>query len=341
MDKKKYLEELNDLLITQNEKEKDRIKCIEYADNLIDLNLPVIFNIKHFALLVGRTVNEIANIMMNLEEYYYSYVKIPKKAGGYRKLSIPAMSLRIIQKWVLKNLLENIPVSKYAMGFCRKKSIVTNAKSHVGQNCIINLDLKDFFPSITLDQVFRVFYYYGYTINVSYMLARLCTYEKFLPQGAPTSPYISNIVCLKLDKRLSKLAEKYNVIYTRYADDITFSGDYGINKIINIARTIIKDEGFKLNDKKTRIAYKHEQQEVTGLIVSENKVSVRKKYKKKLLQEIYYCKKYGVSNHLEHIESKKRFYKDHLYGKAFFVYMVDRKLGECILHDLEEIEWES
>ena len=341
VNKETYLKELLLLLRENNEKEKDIKACLEYAENLMDLSLPVIFNKTHFSLLVGRDLYEITAIMSTLEINYYSTLQIPKKKGGNRKLLIPAMSLRLIQKWILKNILNNIPISDYANGFYKKRSIVTNAEKHIGKNCIINLDLKDFFPSITLEQVFRIFYYYGYTKEISYLLARLCTYNKALPQGSPASPYISNIVCLKLDKRLSKLAITYKANYTRYADDITFSGDYGIEKIINIAKDIIKEEGFKINNNKTRIAYKHERQEVTGLIISKNKISVKKKYKKKLLQEIYYCKKYGVHSHLKHIKSQKAFYKDHMYGKAYFINMVDKDLGKRIINELDEINWES
>ena len=237
--------------------------------------------------------------------------------------------------------LYNIRVSDYAMGFRKKYSIATNAKIHTGKKCVVNMDLKDFFPSITQKQVFQIFYYYGYTIDVSYLLSRLCTHEGRVPQGAPTSPYLSNIICLKLDKRLSKLAEKCEADYTRYADDITFSGGAGLKSIILRVKEIIEDEGFVVNEKKTRIQFDYQGQEVTGINVSGEKITVNKRYKKKIFQEIYYCKKYGPSNHLKHVGCDKRFYKEHMYGKAYFVHMIEPDIGKEILRQLDEIRWEE
>lgn len=171
-------------------------------------------------------------------------------------------------------------------------------------------------------------------------MARLCTYNNELPQGAPTSPYLSNVVCLKLDKRISELAKKYGASYTRYADDITLSANTDISNIIPFVEKIVTDEGFSLNNKKTRVLYEYQRQEVTGLLVSGNRVRVDKKYIKKFKQEIYYCKKYGVADHLRHIKCDKRFYKEHMYGKAYFVNMVDANLGQRIIKDLDSIVWE-
>lgn len=334
-----YIDELREGLTLAQEKQEDIAAAVKYAENLIALGLPVIFDKEHFAHLVGREKIEITHIMFKLEYYYYNRAYIKKKNGGERILDIPAVSLRIIQKWILDNILYNIKVSEFAVGFCKQKSIVTNASYHVGKECVINLDIKDFFPSITQEEVFRVFYYYGYTAEVSHMLARLCTYNGYLPQGAVTSPYISNIVCLKLDKRISSLAEKYNAFYSRYADDITLSGHYGIKKMLPIVRKIVEDEGFSLNDEKTRILYYYQRQEITGLVVNNGKVRVPKNYLKRLKQEIYYCKKYGPSNHLKHENISKNNFKDYLYGKVYFVYMVDKAIGKGLLEQLNTIDW--
>lgn len=335
-----YIEELRTALIEQNETEEDIDSACKYAENLISLDMPVIFNREHFSLLVGREKEEIYKMVSLLESHYYQQVTIKKKSGGDRILSVPALTLKEIQKWILDNVLSKMYVSPYAMGFQKEKSIVTNAKVHVGKKCVVNLDLKDFFPSVKLEKVFRAFYYYGYTISVSYLMARLCTYNNELPQGAPTSPYLSNVVCLKLDKRISELAIKYGASYTRYADDITLSANTDISNIIPVVEKIVTDEGFSLNNKKTRVLYEYQRQEVTGLLVSGNKVRVDKKYIKKFKQEIYYCKKYGVADHLRHIKCDKRFYKEHMYGKAYFVNMVDTNLGQRIIKELDSIVWE-
>lgn len=340
MNNNPYINELYSLLSQNGEKHEDIEAACKYAENLITLNLPVIFNKEHFSLLLGRECNEITTMMATLETNYYHLSYIKKKSGGERTLNVPAVSLRIVQRWILDNILKNLYISQHAMGFCKNKSIVTNAKSHLGKACVINVDLKDFFPSITQKQIFNIFYYYGYTIGVSYMLSRLCTCEGKLPQGAPTSPCLSNIVCLKLDKRLSEVSKRFSAEYTRYADDITFSGDSDISNILPIIKKIIIDEGFQLNEKKTRILFKHQRQEVTGLLVNGNHIRVDKKYIKKFKQEIYYCKKYGVESHLKHIDCKKHFYCDHMYGKAYFIKMVDEEMGKKLIGELDSIDWE-
>ena len=340
MDKAEYIKNLRKLLTEYNESEEDIQAAIKYADNMIDLNLPVIFDKAHFAALVGIELEGLTVMLANLEENYYRKVEIEKKNGGIRELLIPAMKLRLIQRWILKNILYELRISDQAMGFRKEHSIATNAKAHLGKKCVVNMDMKDFFPSITQEQVFRVFYYYGYTIEVSYILSRLCTYEGRVPQGAPTSPYLSNIICLKLDKRLYRVAEKYQAVYTRYADDLTFSSDYDIKNIVIPVKKIIEDEKFFINERKTRIQYNYQRQEVTGVVVSGDKIRVKKKYKKKIFQEIYYCKKYGLANHLQHIGCSKRFYKEHMYGKAYFVYMIEPDIGKELLRQLDKIEWE-
>lgn len=339
MDYMDYINELKQLYSEAGEKEEDIKSAVEYAEHLLSLELPVIMSKKHFAAIIGLDNTTLAYMIKNIENTFYHSVSIPKKNGGTRELLVPAKSLKHIQQWILKNILHKIPVSRHATGFCIGKSIVTNAECHVGNTCVLNMDMKDFFPSVTQKQIYRIFYYYGYTAEVSHLLSRLCTCSGKLPQGAPTSPYLSNIVCLKLDKRLSGLASKYHATYSRYADDITISSKSDIKKMIPIVKDIIQDEGFFVNEKKTRIAYDYQKQEITGLIINNGKISVPKRFRKKLLQEIYYCKKYGVQDHLKHIECEKMFYQDHMYGKAYFIYMVDKTLGKKVLELLDSIEW--
>lgn len=336
---KKYLEELKIELRKQYGKYYTDV-CVQYASKLLANNLPVIFDFGHLSLLLGIEKEKLSAYIFGGDDLLYKRILIPKKRGGSRELSIPHNSLKYIQRWILDNILNKINVSEYAKGFEKNNSIVDNAAIHLGQECIINMDLKDFFPSIGVERIFKIFYYYGYTKEVSFILAKLCTYRGILPQGSPASPKISNIVCLKLDKRLALLCQKYEANYSRYADDITISGKKGVKKITSIVEKIICDEGFNLNKKKTRISYKHNRQEVTGLNLNSGKVTVSKNYKRTLMQEIYYCQKYGVEEHLKHIKCDKAFYKEHLYGKAFFINMVESEKASRILDELDKIEWE-
>lgn len=172
--------------------------------------------------------------------------------------------------------------------------------------------------------------------------SRLTTYKNYLPQGAPTSPIISNIVSFMLDVRLSKIADCFNINYTRYADDITFSGSKeNINEsLLKIVTNIIKECGFKINDKKTRFASCAGRQEVTGLIVNNTEINVSKNYIRKIRQELYYIKKYGIKSHRNKVGFKNRYYKDHLLGKILFVKQINSEKGEKLLRDFLTINWE-
>ena len=339
MEKNEYLSELADA-ISESNPNKDYIDlCVNYASILFDNKLPVVFDTIHLSKLLGISSFELIRYLAK-EELFYRKVKIPKKSGGTRNLNIPSVNLKQIQRWILDNILYNIPISDVSNGFCRHKSIVTNASKHLNKECVINVDIKDFFPSIDQKRAYRIFRYYGYSKEVSLVFAKICTYKNQLPQGSPASPYLSNIACVMLDKRLNRLAQKYDAQYTRYADDITFSGKYGMGRIISIIDQIIEDEGFHLNQKKTRITFRDQRQEVTGLLVNNSTLRVDKRYKRKVKQEIYYCLKYGVSDHLDYINCEKSFYKEHLYGKVFYIKMIEPVEGERLIKTLEKVEWE-
>ncbi len=340
MDKEKYLYELETALHEAGKSGHYILACLNYATRLINCNLPVIFDLRHLALLIGIEPSDLGKILYLSDIYLYRKTTIPKKSGGERNLLIPSISLKYIQSWILNNILYNIPISQEANGFCKGKSIVSNAEKHLGKECLVNIDIKDFFPTISIKQVFRIFIYYGYTKELSYILAKLCTFEGRLPQGSPASPYISNIVSLKLDKRLSKLSVKYNADYSRYADDITFSGPKNLKNILPIAEKIINEEGFIINESKTRISYRHQRQSVTGLIVNGQEVKISKYFKRQLQSEIYFCKKFGVSEHQKRCNDNHNFYKEHIYGKAYFVNMVEPELAKRLLAQLDEIDWD-
>ena len=232
-----------------------------------------------------------------------------------------------------------MPSSEYVTGFEKKMSIMENAKRHLNKECIINIDLKDFFPSITNKMVYSIFCYLGYSREMCNIFTTICTYKKVIPQGAPTSPKLANLCCKQLDKRIGALCKKYGATYSRYADDITISGNKYIKNMLKTVQLIVEDEKFQLNHDKTRILYKGQCQEVTGLNLNSGKVTIPKSYKKELQKEIYYCKKYGVSNHLAHIKCNKAFYKEHLYGKAYFINMIEPTKAESFLKQLDEINW--
>lgn len=335
---KDYVERLISTMKNEGMDEDYINLCAEYSRRLTENNLPVIFDIDHFESLIGFKKSYIYSIIKSKDKFY-NISFIPKRKNGIRELSIPETNLKYIQRWILDNILYNIKVNENCKGFRQKIGIVHNARPHVNQKCIIKLDIKNFFNLIDYKRVFRIFYYYGYTKNISYILAELCTYKNSIPQGAPTSPYLSNIVCLKLDKRFNILCNKIGANYTRYADDITISGDESIVKYCKTFMKIIYTEGFTVNKEKIKVIVGNKKKTVTGIVVNE-KLSVDRKIKRDLRQHIYYCKKFGVRDHLKRIECNKSFYKEYLYGIAYFIKSVELEVGKNFLKELDNINWE-
>lgn len=318
---------------------KTRALIEEYDARLTQNNVPIIYNLRHLRRILQIKKQDQNKLFGQQRQTAYKTFMIPKKRGGTRKIEAPIDQLRIIQKWIKKRILDKFAVSEAANGFVKNRSIYNNAFPHTNKELVINLDLKDFFPSITYSDVFKVFNYIGYTKQVSHLLTQLCTNgNNVLPQGSPASPSLSNLICLKLDKRISSLAQKNGFTYTRYADDITISGGKCIVNSLPLIYRIIHEERFVINEEKTRLQYSCQRQEVTGLTVNK-KVSITKKMKKELENAIYYCNKYGVVSHMDRIKCNKAFYKEHLYGIAFFVNMIDRNKGKEYLQSLDQIDW--
>ena len=221
----------------------------------------------------------------------------------------------------------NVPVSKYAKAYVSGKGIIDNVKFHKSQKVIIKLDIKNFFDSIPLEKINLIFIKLGYTKTISYMLASLCCLENKLPQGAPTSPYLSNIFFSQLDKRIGTYITSLNFRYSRYSDDITISGDINnkqIKSIIDFCEEILLQYGLKLQKNKTKILRQSNCQYVTGVVLNK-KISAGTKLKREIRQEIFFIKKYGLDNHMSHEKLKKQNYLSHLLGKINWVLYLEKK----------------
>jgi hypothetical protein len=220
----------------------------------------------------------------------YTAFQVPKRTGGTRTLHAPDALLKTLQRRILRRLLGGLRAHPCATGFERGHSIVTNARPHVGQDVVLKLDLQDFFGKTSASRVERYFQTIGWNAEAAALLTRLCTHNGSLPQGAPTSPRLSNLVNFRLDARLARLAEHNGLAYSRYADDLTFSGPARpsrtiknpktlfnrgpgptrSNQIIQAVKRIAADEGYALHiTKKLRIARRHDRQVVTGLVVNQ------------------------------------------------------------------------
>ncbi|MDR0905452.1 MAG: reverse transcriptase family protein [Oscillospiraceae bacterium] len=303
--------------------------CCTYAQTLINKNLPVFFDAQH--------INSVLRLGDIQEDYYNRF--IVKKGKKHRLITAPSKPLKLRQRWILDNILSKIEISEYAHGFAKNRSIVTNAVTHISQPVAFCFDIKDFFPSIKEKSVADIFKNAGYSDSVSAKFASLCCYEGVVPQGAPTSPYIANVVCVTMDEELAAMSQQLGARYTRYADDITISCDRDITPHMRDIENIINAYGFQLNADKTRVFGENRPKFITGLVVGED-IRIRKAFKRKLKQEIHFCKKFGVTVHLENSNNAKSInYKEHLYGKAYYVKMVEPELGIHFLKELDEIVW--
>ena len=280
---------------------------IKYIQKLSSNKLPIIFEFLHLAKLLGRS-NVFLALAVNNPETLYREFEIPKRnSKELRVITCPYPSLLEVQNWIYNNILKSIKVHPCAHGFLPNRSIISNVQPHINSQQILKIDLKDFFPSISINRIISIFYNQGYNKKVSYYLARLCSFEDVLPQGAPTSPALSNIVCYKMDKRIYRLCKKFNLNYTRYADDLTISGVAIPKKIFDYIKEIIEDSGFELNDSKTKFYNKNSKKIITGVQIKNNGITLPKNYKKSLCKELYYINKYGLESHMS--KNKIRKYK--------------------------------
>lgn len=292
-------------------------ECLSYAFRLFDRGLPVIYDQAQLSLLVGYDVNYILKATNSNGPFYRTY-KIPKRNGSLRRIDEPLPALKTIQRWILDKILSRVEISEYAHAFAQNCSIVKNANPHLGSKKILSLDIVNFFGTIDFPRVYSMFTRIGYNSVVATTLSHLVTFRGVLPQGAPTSPAISNIVSLKMDRRFSGYAKKLDLQYTRYADDITFSGEFASGTVISFAKKVVEEEGFKLNEAKTRVMGRHQAQEVTGIITND-KLQVPRHTRRKLRQLAYHISTYGLDDHLRITGELRVNYISHILGLAAHV----------------------
>lgn len=310
--------------------------------------LPSLGDAAEIAAALGITVNELRFLAFDRKTStvtHYIRFQIPKKTGGVRQISAPMPRLKAVQHWLLQHILEKVETNDCAHGFRAGRSIVTNARPHVGAETIINLDLQDFFPSITYRRVKGLFRSLGYSEAAATIFGLLCTEPtteeveldgrkyfvatgaRHLPQGAPTSPAITNILCRRLDRRLMKVADELGFIYTRYADDLTFSASgenlRHLSSVLARVQAIVTHEGFTVHPTKTRVIRRSRQQDVTGVVVN-SKPNVSRQELKRFRSTLYQIERDGpASKHWGHSQDVIA----SIQGFANFVYMVNPEKG--------------
>lgn len=275
-------------------------------DRLAQLGLPTFDDAADMAQKMGVSLGELRFLAFQRKVSrisHYARFTMPKKAGGERVISAPMPRLKKAQRWVLDQILARVTPHDAAHGFRDGRSIVSNATPHLRAGVVVNLDLQDFFPSVDYRRVRGVFRALGYGDAFSTVLALLCTEAEVdainldgqryfvargprkLPQGAPTSPALTNLLCRRLDRRLAAVAARSGFVYTRYADDLTFSANPltssdgeaprlpDVGRLLRRVHFVVAAEGFRVHPKKTRILRRSRKQEVTGIVVND-KLSV-------------------------------------------------------------------
>lgn len=287
-----------------NQKETD-IKLLE------ELNLPLITDAKKLSELINLPIKKIKwmayHRRTSLTNHYIDF-KIAKKRGGYRNISKPKPILKSVQLVIKNTILDKIPMREHIFGFRKGISIFDHALVHCGAKVIINFDLKDFFPSISFNQVRNSYIKLGYSGEIASVLALLTTKQgskkvnienktyfvyssnRYLPQGASTSPIISNLVAEKLDSQLLKRSESFGFIYTRYADDLSFSSKAekpNIKGMIYMINKTVELHGYKINSNKTNVLFENNSQNITGLIINSNQPKIPRIWRRKLRAAIH------------------------------------------------------
>ncbi|RJP33165.1 MAG: RNA-directed DNA polymerase [Phycisphaerales bacterium] len=223
---------------------------------------------EELAAWLGTDVHE----LLAFEQSYTTFT-IPKRGGGQRRIQSPDRALKIMQKRILRRVLSGLTVHPAAIGFERGRSIVTNARVHAGRRIVVRMDVEEFFASTTAERVRRYFRRIGWNRPAARLLTKVCTFEDALPAGAPTSPRLSNLVNFRLDARLAGAAARAGAVYTRYADDLTFSFAEDdaprCRELMRLAGLIAEDYGYRLHRrKKLHVRRAHQRQYVTGLVVN-------------------------------------------------------------------------
>lgn len=320
---------------------KQAEKLAKYASQLIKSDLPVIFELEHLSKTLGIELALLSR-MTGASTLFYRSFKIPKRKSGTRTIHTPYPKLSYVQLWIKENILDLLPVSEHAYAYIKGRSHIDNARKHIGSKELLKLDISNFFGHIDRDAIHKVFFDCGYSESISHALAGLCSYWGVLPQGAPTSPALSNLVLKNIDRELHLIASNSSLIYTRYADDICISGRAIPADIYNKVIQVIEHSGFPINKEKTRILNSKSRKVITGLVVSETTVRVPKKSRRDYRQQCYYLIQNGISQLDGSRFPLNPLYLDEVIGKGRYILNVepDNSYVRASLGELAKLKWE-
>lgn len=336
--------------------------------------LPAILSLAHLARRAGVEYGVLWNYAARSATEPYLRFSIRKRSGGLRRISVPEPDLKRVQSWLASQVLKNAPVHSASYAFGQGDSTVKCASKHCGAKWLVKIDIADFFGSISEIQVYRVFRSLGYAPLVSFELARICTdrvpqSEKYrlaawrskekgyvvapyqqkvlgrLPQGAPSSPALSNLAMRQLDEEIAAIAKKHGLTYTRYSDDMTFSttGEFsrarGTELIAQVAQAL-KEKGLFLNRRKSAIIPPGARKVVLGLLVDRQIPALPREFKEKLRQHLYHLGSKGIDCHVarREFDSVGGAYR-YLLGTINYANMVDAEFAAEMRTRFEKLPW--
>ncbi len=294
----------------------------------------------------------------------YRYAAIPRRSGVPRLIEAPKLRLKEVQRWILREILEHVPVHEAALGFVRGRSVIDHARRHSGRPIVLRLDLAEFFASVSAGRVFGLFQTLGYVDDVAHALTGLCTNAvpphvwnvvraagsaptgamfrlgrslatPHLPQGAPTSPALANLAAFRLDRRLAGLAASEGLTYSRYADDLTFSGARlrrGWAGLEAVVAEIARSHGFSLNHDKSVMRTRAARQQVCGIVVNATPNVSRTEYDR-LKAMLHNAARHGPAG--QGLTGQRA----HLEGRVAWVASLNPARGEKLRRRLETIDW--
>ena len=281
-------------------------------------------SVNMLARKLGLTAKQLYFIAYNLEKFYTVY-QIPKKNGKFRTIEAPDPLLKKIQSRILQKFVSR-HISKAATAFEKKRNIIQNAQIHLNQPVIIGLDIKNFFPAVKFNLVRDYFKKQNIAEEPARIIAKLCTFKGHLPQGAVTSPFLANRILRKFDEKMLRYCRFVKVNYSRYADDITLSGNINSDlkdRLIKFVREELALYDLYLNNDKIRVLYRNNRQEVTGIVVNE-KLQAPRELRRILRQKMYYLNRFWENDWQKLTENEL----DKLLGQVNFVWSIDKKNTE-------------
>lgn len=336
--------------------------------------LPPLVTLGHLARRTGVSWFHLRQYVEGQRSTIYEYFRIRKRSGGHRLISVPDPKLMIVQRWIAAHILAELPVHRASFAFAPKSSIVGCAAQHCGARWLIKLDISGFFGSISEINVYHVFLEAGYSPLVAFELTRLCThapsgskrygraewlapatwrpihaYRQFhigyLPQGAPTSPMLSNLIMRETDSLIAALATRAGLTYTRYSDDITFSttGAFDREKAMAVVwetTAILRRVGLQVNKKKTRIVPPGARKVVLGLLVDDEAPRLTREFRDRLRQHLYYLEKLGPEAHraARRFDTVSGLYR-HVRGLIDFANSVDAIFAAAMRAKFDAVSW--